>query len=106
VERTYREVLDDALKDVLQEMVIMIDNNHFIVYIHDISYNGTDISINWSTPHDETEISRQVLFDHLKEAVKIQLKELMERTPIKNTSLFNRIKEKIMKVCQVFSYYC
>ncbi|MGL6229348.1 MAG: hypothetical protein ACRC3J_09105 [Culicoidibacterales bacterium] len=71
----YKQILQDALADVKQELLIIIDGNEYLVYIQGIVYTESGISVDWSTPHDD--ISRDVLFEHVKSAIEIQLKELI-----------------------------
>lgn len=78
-ERNYRNVLDDALKDVKQELVILIDGAYYLTYIHGIDYDSNGrIILDWSTPHDETEIERAVLLKHVESAINAQIKEGIE----------------------------
>lgn len=88
-ERNYRNVIDDALKDVKQELVILVDGVHYLTYIHSVYYdtNGK-IILDWSTPHDETEIERAVLLKHVESAIHAQIKEGIE---CQSKSLSSRI---------------
>ncbi|AUE22557.1 head vertex assembly chaperone [Aeromonas phage Ah1] len=74
-ERNYRDVLEDALKAVKQELVILVDGNPFIVYIHDLTYINGQVHIDWSTPHSEEEIMKDELFKHVQAAIQAQIKE-------------------------------
>lgn len=104
MERDYRQVLDDALKDVLQELVILYENKHYIVYIHDVTYNKDNITINinWSTPHDEHEIDRDILFGEVQKAIIAQLN--LSDIKDKKISLSEKIKYKIKQFCIMFNY--
>ena len=74
-ERSYKDVLEDALRGVKQELMILVDGKPFITYIHDLQVVDNKIHIDWSTPHDETEIDRDELFHCVQQAINVQLTE-------------------------------
>ena len=87
-ERNYRDVLDEALKDIKQELVVLVDGEPFIAYIHDLTYNEGRVHIDWSTPHSEEEIMKDELFKHVQAAIQAQIKEGKE---CQSNNLFSRI---------------
>lgn len=99
MERNYREVLDDALKDIKQELVIVIDNDYYLVYIHNISFNNNEVYIDWSTPHEESEISRDLLFNHVSNAIKVQLMENTKNTELTKPNIFTKTKTWFINLC-------
>ncbi|BES53243.1 hypothetical protein [Aeromonas phage phiWae14] len=87
-ERNYRDVLDEALKDIKQELVILVDGKPFIAYIHDVSFVNGQVYMDWSTPHTEKEIMKDELFKHVKAALQAQITEGNE---CQSNNLFSRI---------------
>lgn len=81
-------IVREAMKDVKQEMIIIIDGVHHIVYIHDISMPKTgEIAVDFSCLSEE----KEVLWPHVVECVKIQINELKgKHTKWKLSNLFSR----------------
>lgn len=79
IELKYKNIIDEALKNVKQELIILIDDIPYLIYIHEI-YIKEDgkHEIDWSTPHDNTEIDRDILFSHVVDAINAQFKEFNE----------------------------
>ncbi|AAQ17669.1 gp40 head vertex assembly chaperone [Aeromonas phage Aeh1] len=87
-ERNYRDVLEEALKDVKQELVILVDGEPFLAYIHELTYKDGQVHIDWSTPHSEEEIMKDELFKHVQAAIQAQITEGKE---CQSNNLFSRI---------------
>ena len=79
----YNKLLQEALADVKQEILIIDNNNEYLVYIQDIKMTEAGLSIDWSTPHDD--VDREMLFQHIKNAIEIQLRELVCQQPQKQS---------------------
>lgn len=73
-ENTYKEVLSNALKDVLQELLIRDGDDQYLVYIHDIQYRNNQVIIDWTTPHDD--VDKDKLFLLVQNAVKAQIGDI------------------------------
>lgn len=71
-DNTYKEVIKEALSDIMQEMAIRIGDVHYIVYINDIQYHEGKLHLDWSTPHRD---EKEMLFPYVQEAIIAQLKE-------------------------------
>lgn len=67
-EDTYKDVINDALKNVQTELVIRIDSENFLVFINDIQYHDGKVVLDWSTPHEDM---KEELYPHVKNAVQV-----------------------------------
>ena len=83
------DVIREAMKDVIQEMVIKIDDEPQLVFIHKLHIN-TDgkVEFEFSTPSEK---NKDALIPHIENCIKIQIEELTEDSKKwKLSKLFSR----------------
>lgn len=75
-------MVQDAMKNIKQEMVIKIGEEHHIVYITDIIItHDAGIAISYNTL-DESK--RDELYPHIEKCVRMQIEELMQANKSQN----------------------
>ena len=95
----YKQVLDKALEDIQQELLLLVDNKKFLVYIHSVTCNNNEIDINWSTPHKDDEINKDELFVHVQNAITAQIKEGIkcQQSPTQYSSILSTMTNIFVK---------
>ena len=81
-------IIKDAMNSVIQEIVINLDNESHIVYIHKLNLldNG-QIEIDWSTP---SEAYKSQLYPHVEKCIKIQITEELQKYKPSLFGIFKR----------------
>ncbi|QAY01220.1 head vertex assembly chaperone [Aeromonas phage ZPAH1] len=65
-ENKYKDIIKEALRNVTQELVIRIGDDHYLTYVHDVQFHDGKMHIDWSTPHEE---EKEILFPHVQRAL-------------------------------------
>ena len=81
------EIIQEAMKTVIQEIVIKLNGQSHLVYVHglDISPKG-EVSIEFSTP---SEAHKEELYPHVEACVKQQIQDALKP---KKKSLWNLLR--------------
>lgn len=70
-------MVKEAMKDVKQEMVIVLDGEHHLVYIHNINIEKSgQVTIDFSTP---SEGMKDMLLPHVEACLKQQYLDYLEQ---------------------------
>ena len=86
-ENKYKDVINSALKDVLQEAIIEHNGEKYLVFIHNIQYDNGNLILDWSTPHEE---DKELLYPMVCSMVKLQLGEFKPSLWDRFLSIFKR----------------
>ena len=75
------DVIKEAVKDVLQEILIIIDDMPHLVYIHSMDINDGKIDFSYSTL---SELPKDELIPHIQNAIIRQIEEQKVKSSIFN----------------------
>lgn len=75
------DVIKEAVKDVLQEILIIIDDNPHLVYIHSMDIKDGKIDFSYSTL---SELPKDELIPHIQNAIIRQIEEQKVKSSIFN----------------------
>ncbi|ANM46552.1 head vertex assembly chaperone [Morganella phage vB_MmoM_MP1] len=70
-------IIKEAMDDVLQEMVIIIDDEPHLVYIQSLDINNGKVEFTFSTLSD---IPRDVLIPHIENCIKAQIEQFKPKS--------------------------
>lgn len=75
------DVIKEAVKDVLQEILIIIDDNPHLIYIHSMDIKDGKIDFSYSTL---SELPKDELIPHIQNAIIRQIEEQKVKSSIFN----------------------
>lgn len=78
-------IVKESMKDVIQEIVILIDNTPHLVYIHSMDIKNGRVEYDYSTLSD---LPKDILEPHIEKCIKSQI----ENTKVKSKSIFDIFK--------------
>ncbi|QQV89432.1 hypothetical protein SJ_14 [Proteus phage SJ_PmiM] len=78
-------VIQESMKDVIQELLILIDNKPHLVYIHSMDIKKGKVEYDYSTL---SELPPNILEPHIEKCIKAQI----ENTRVKSKSIFDIFK--------------
>jgi hypothetical protein len=71
------DIIKEAMSDVMQEMVIIIDNEPHLVYIQSLDINRGQVEFTYSTLSD---VPKEELVQHIENCIKAQIKNIESKT--------------------------
>lgn len=94
IENNSKKILDEAMKDVIQELLINDENDvSHLVFIHKV-YWDNGLKVEFSTPDD----NKEALIPLVHDAILAQMSEV----PMPEITLWDKFKESIAKVFKFF----
>lgn len=94
-EKESKNILDEALKDVIQEILITDeDGKAHLVYVHRIFWDN-GLKVEFSTPDD----NKEALIPLVHDAIFAQISDI----PKPEITLWDKVKEKAYNFFQMFS---
>lgn len=105
VEQRTKEILDKALSDVIQELMI-IDNsgNSHIAYIHRVFWDN-GLQVEFSTPDGDKEALIPYVHAAMNEQIQQYARENPQEIPKDKATMWSRIKSRVAKVFGIFANY-
>lgn len=78
-------LIKEAMKDVKQEMVILLDGENHLIYIHSINIDKKgQITFDFSTPSND---KKDVLIPHIEQCIKAQYQDYIHQEKHKKWKL-------------------